>query len=819
MTGITRTEDKLCKVCRDLDLSAEKFIVNDRSQSLRETQLAQEPYSKKRTRTGRFEVGSGSGQCELGTLRTIWQKSVYCSFCRLVIRSLGELPNTGWIDTDAWPEKDGDHNHDMNAKCCASWQIDGRELDRTLTGSVISSRARTRRIRLHWADDHFEGAYLVLVSQATLPSSNLFLGRRVESAKSNPALIKSWIESCKDHHGDRCKIMHDSKFYSMIAQAYFGVVDVQEMRLTKLPKGARYVALSYTWGKNMAFTTTRKNVRELQANRGLEKYFNKLRPLPPAIHDAMDLVRELGERYFWVDSLCIVQDSETSWGLNAKVMDIVYGNAYLTICAADDAKPTKESKLPEGPKAGAIGEPANGIQQGNGDNPGDEKEHKLGLVAMKPKERHFSQHVEEYSPGVLLMVSHLAESYIQKSAWNTRAWTYQERLLSKRCVIFTHGRVFFQCRSAAMREDIIGEEKVGWSIEHAHAPLQMLDNLDTRALDIYMKSVEEYTLRELTKPEDILSAFAGIGNLLGGTLGAGLVYGLPRSHFDWALLWEPRGASEDRDRSVFPSWSWCGWVGGAMEYKQSTINGTMINLHDWHMNHTWITWYIRDGHGNLKLVWNASEDPKNDQSVIHNWDGYRRDPANADGSRDTYGRSIKLRWPSEPRNRFIKTLPDIPFTVSIEAEDYVPKELAHQFPDQQFLQFFTWSAYLRLTDHSLIAAPSVGHGLKRFGIADYKGDWCGTIVLPEKWVKEGGPGQEHVFLAISDAKEFAPDEYNSWMYYIPKEKEQSEWDLYYVLLIEVKDEIAYRVGLGKVYKEAFANSCREEPQWKEFILG
>src|SRR2546430_9026534 len=32
-------------------------------------------------------------------------------------------------------------------------------------------------------------------------------------------------------------------------------------------------------------------------------------------------------------------------------------------------------------------------------------------------------------------VSHLAETYIKKSKWNTRGWTFQERLLSKRCLI------------------------------------------------------------------------------------------------------------------------------------------------------------------------------------------------------------------------------------------------------------------------------------------------------------------------------------------------------------------------------------------------
>ena len=125
-----------------------------------------------------------------------------------------------------------------------------------------------------------------------------------------------------------------------------------------------------------------------------------------------------------------------------------------------------------------------------------------------------------------------------------------------------------------MREDIISEEGMGWSIEHAHAPLQILDDLDTRALRIYMQCVELYTSRRLRKPQDILSAFNGIGNLLGGSLGPGqtsadLLFGLPKSHFDLALLWQPQAApqrriieKESNQREVkFPSWSWCGWKG------------------------------------------------------------------------------------------------------------------------------------------------------------------------------------------------------------------------------------------------------------------
>jgi hypothetical protein len=113
----------------------------------------------------------------------------------------------------------------------------------------------------------------------------------------------------------------------------------------------------------------------------------------------------------------------------------------------------------------------------------------------------------------------------------------------------------------------------------------------------------------------------------------------------------------------------------------------------------------------------------------------------------------------------------------------------------------------------------MGKGTSRYDIADYTGDWCGTIVLDQEWGAKQAPGSKHEFVAISEAKNFTSEENDIWTYYIPKEKEQSEWDLYYVLLVKHKGHIAYRVGLGKVFKEAFSNSCLPGTEWEEFILG
>ena len=100
-------------------------------------------------------------------------------------------------------------------------------------------------------------------------------------------------------------------------------------------------------------------------------------------------------------------------------------------------------------------------------------------------------------------------------------------------------------------------------------------------------------------------------------------------------------------------------------------------------------------------------------------------------------------------------------------------------------------------------------------IADKSGDWCGAIVLPSSWIatREGIP---LFFIALSDAKAFTNEECPVWNYYIPKERDESEWDLYYVMLLQRNRERALweRVAVGKVFKGAFG-----EGLWDEIKLG
>lgn len=727
----------------------------------------------------------GPKEFKLGTLSDIYSKRKTCLFCRLVINSLKDELDNFLRDT---PGNTEEKFYQRDTTVSVSWQIDGRTLSRNPDGSIRGARPCTRRLRLRWSDPTWPESFVVLMMR-TNTTQSLFLARSTETVRRDAALVRRWLSFCDNYHDDMCNPISPNILES---KPFLGVIDVKEMRLSKLPKGARYVALSYTWGSGAwSFRTTRANVKSLMAPGGL---IEEEHTMPRTIRDSIQLVINLGERYLWVDALCIIEDSERSWALNSDVMNVVYGNAYFTICAAD----------------------------------GDDA--MAGLKALKNVPETSKQNIVMYNKNLRLKCIQPAEHYIRQSKWDTRGWTFQERLLSPRTLIFVGGRMFFQCRCTARSVDIMTEnEDAGWSIEFSLSPSLMLRKLPHQPLLVYKEALQLYMKRELTFNKDILAAFTGIGNLVCQTLGGSLVFGLPSSHLDWALLWEFQSAASRRlkeDLESFPSWSWCGWKNDGMdcEYKSQMLVGIEDNLHDWLMNHTWITWYIRDRNGNLRLVWDGSSATTQGSKVDSTWRGYTLPPDHDMTTFDAYGRRLRPSEQAQPRDKdFALILNECPFAVEIvqETDSGAPNSANKDMP---FLQFYTWSAFFRISEDTRphVRASRTDQNWRRYNIEDYKDDWCGIIMLDDVWAvqKVLQLDDPMEFIAISDAKQFDPEEYDDWANYIPMERRESTWDLYYVLLIEYREDIAYRVGLGKIYKEAFENSCKPEgKRWKEFILG
>ncbi|KAF1836176.1 HET-domain-containing protein [Decorospora gaudefroyi] len=597
----------LCPKCHDLKLTTDRFIVRTRA-------------PRDGAKPAFFQLTSTTRPIPLGTLREIVKSSQHCSLCKLVLRSVQ--------DGIAEPTKT---LQEYEGACCTlSWEVDGREMIETRSdpddpqAKQQSPRGLTRRIHLRWNTDSLKDSYLVYVAsgkritasdaERAWNSNLLFLGREIGLRGNIQARVKSWIDLCHDKHQGPCSAAQDNdiwkRFLDMVSHSYFGVIDVLNMQLTELPTlknfttdlgetpvAPQYVALSYVWGTAPAYRTVLANVMQHRMHGGLDRVFHRL---PKVIQDAIDLVRRLGIQYLWIDALCIIQDSARSWKLNAYNMDLIYGNAAFTICAADGPSATTGLRA---------------MHEGTGIGSEDQ------LIA-------------DCADNVRLVVSRPPEMHIKSSRWNTRAWTFQERLLSRRCLIFTGSRVYFQCRSTGMSEDIFADrEGAGWSLDFMDAPLQTFRQLPLRSIWVYMKTVELYTARELTKQADILAAFSGVSNLMQQTMQAPFVFGLPTSHFDLALLWEHFQPAERRrlnskaaegEFSDFPSWSWSGWYDASAHYRRDTIEECLDDVNEWLEERTWIRWYIRDGNGDLRPLWDQDEWLM-DRSKHEKWQGYGND--------------------------------------------------------------------------------------------------------------------------------------------------------------------------------------------------
>ena len=222
-------------------------------------------------------------------------------------------------------------------------------------------------------------------------------------------LITGWLKTCEHEHTTWCK----ARLSHSLVVPSFRVIDVTKASILPESSYCRYLALSYVWGKLHVNTDylclTQANHAELEKPGAIIRH---IKLLPDTIKDAIDLCMYLNEKYLWIDSLCIIQDSPTEQKEQMSNMSTIYGHAALTIVAAagDDANaglPGVRSDLPR------RSTPTARIQS-------------LNLTAL-PKASEFE---------------------VNASRWNTRAWTFQERTLSTRLLRFTKNSITFECLEA-----------------------------------------------------------------------------------------------------------------------------------------------------------------------------------------------------------------------------------------------------------------------------------------------------------------------------------------------------------------------------------
>lgn len=331
----------LCDTCKLLDISPEDFVIDHNKD------------------TTKFE-----SQHELGTLHEIHKKSSHCALCRLIIEAACgfELP----------PDE-----REQSFQCKLSWQRDG------FIPAMGQHLVRCLRIEVDsWTPFINSYNHLTLLDSDAPDGQNIFFGRRYSEKQINIKRIKKWIRLCQKWHGKDCQDPSDE--FDTNYPPTFRLVDAWDRCIVEALSPCTYLALSYVWGQGRVFKLTTRNLGELKAAKGLERAWQLL---PNTIQDAITLTSRLGFRYIWIDSLCILQDSDADKTQSIPVMGMIYHRAFMTIVA------------------------------------GSGEDAEAGLPGVRPYTRAKRQTIAEIRPGLGMVCPKGLCDSLSPSVYRSRAWT------------------------------------------------------------------------------------------------------------------------------------------------------------------------------------------------------------------------------------------------------------------------------------------------------------------------------------------------------------------------------------------------------------
>lgn len=360
-----------------------------------------------------------------------------------------------------------------------------------------------------------------------------------ESDPLDVSKIKEWLDQCNRIHGSHCQ----GSTTNGIGRPRF-LVDVKRMCLVPAEEHP-YLTLSYVWGKAPCVSLSSQTRALLQAEGSLER-----EGLPETIKQSMELVSLLGQRYLWVDRLCIDQhDGATKKGQIAAMADI-YANSYLTIVAAESDDASKPL-CPRGFKDESSARSSD-ITQSDDHRPPS---------PTCPRSR---------------VMEDLSWSLVTASTWSTRGWTFQEYYSSRRKLIFHRNTVTWECHCEAWNEmddhQCIANTRQCQPIPRS-PPTAASTGLRFSSwpdFHLFARMICLFNVRHLTYQCDALDAMEGLLSVFGTVFKGGFISGLPEMLFDAALLWQPyypmerrsdqRGTKFD-DPRIPPSWSYFGHYG------------------------------------------------------------------------------------------------------------------------------------------------------------------------------------------------------------------------------------------------------------------
>ncbi|KAK4163275.1 HET-domain-containing protein [Cladorrhinum sp. PSN259] len=253
-----------------------------------------------------------------------------------------------------------------------------------------------------------------------LPSST-----RLEHSEEQ---INGWLNACEEHA--RCnKQLSRADFVPSrlieISRDHVGNISIRLRSRSDLNSSVKYATLSHCWGDFMPLRLEQSKIGQFRD----EIPWNKISPV---FRDAISVSVALDIWYIWIDSLCIIQDSEKDWEAESAMMCDVYSRCHLNI-AADASKDGSQGLFRE--RNPTILKPIHIVVKAH------------GLTAKD------STPFSAINPGNYLLVDlNSWKEEIDSGPLGKRGWVIQERALSPRTIHFGRNQVAWECRHLSCSE-------------------------------------------------------------------------------------------------------------------------------------------------------------------------------------------------------------------------------------------------------------------------------------------------------------------------------------------------------------------------------
>ncbi|KAF4458667.1 heterokaryon incompatibility [Fusarium albosuccineum] len=283
-----------------------------------------------------------------------------------------------------------------------------------------------------------------------------------------------------------------------------------------------YFTLSHVWGQGQFLTLAKQNFEDLM--KGID-----LSMLPQCFQDAVLLTMQLGGRYIWIDSLCIIQDSPEDWVTESGLMHRVYSNGICNLAASNQSS----------------------------SNPGLFCRRDPAMGAPFTVDCSWSDHFES-----ITVFADLFEVVMLHAPLYRRGWVTQEQALSPRTI---HMAAFplWECRQRVFSEMLPSKD---YCVKYGPLTKTSKFCFGAKGQDFeeyWGNTVAQYSACALTKESDKLVALCGIAKALSEHFGQEYYAGIWASNLLSGLLWQVHKFTNGVDMNttryatyIAPSWSW-----------------------------------------------------------------------------------------------------------------------------------------------------------------------------------------------------------------------------------------------------------------------